>query len=221
VNVSLDGIGDTFRAARGYDGSEGALGAIRLLAAAGVRVGVNVVLDRRTFERIEETADAAADAGASDLQTLRLKPVGRATEDYLARRLTPEQALAVWPRLRGILERHPGLTVRGDCSMVPYLAAHGLDVTRMRQFAFLGCHGADELSSVDTAGAEHPCSFVADAPTPRWREGVTTGPCATCSYRDLCRGGCHAVARHLTGDLFAPDPECPIVRGDRAVSAAP
>jgi MoaA/NifB/PqqE/SkfB family radical SAM enzyme len=211
VNVSLDGVGASFLRARGYDGAGRALDAIRLLADAGVRVGVNVVLDRHTFDDLDATADAAAEAGARDLQILRLKPAGRGIAGYLDRRLTPDQALAVWPRLRAIFERRPELTVRVDCSMVPFLAAHGVDPERMRRFAFLGCHGGDALVSVDPAGEEHPCSFVADAPTEAWRIGVTTEPCGSCAWRDICRGGCHAVARHLTGSLFAPDPECPVV----------
>ncbi len=211
VNVSLDGVGATFAAARGYDGAEGALRAIRVLAAAGARVGVNVVLDRESVERLEETVQAAVDAGARDIQLLRLKPAGRAVSAYLGRRLTPAQGLELWPRARALVEAMPGVTFRVDCSLVPFLAAHGVDPERMRAFAFLGCHGGDALVSVDPAGAEHPCSFVAGPITPRWREGVTRGPCVDCDYRDLCRGGCHAVAAHLTGDLFAPDPECPMV----------
>ncbi|MDP2304844.1 MAG: radical SAM protein [Pseudomonadota bacterium] len=211
VNVSLDGVGATFAAARGYDGAEGALKAIRLLAEAGAHVGVNVVLDRETFEHLEETVLAAVTAGARDIQLLRLKPAGRATAAYLDRRLTAAQGWALWPRARDLVEAHPGVTFRVDCSLVPFLAAHGLDPERMRAFAFLGCHGGDALVSVDPAGAEHPCSFVSGAITPQWREGVTRGPCAGCDYRDVCRGGCHAVSAHLTGDLFAPDPECPMV----------
>jgi MoaA/NifB/PqqE/SkfB family radical SAM enzyme len=212
VNVSLDGVGAAFAAARGYDGADGALRAIRVLAAAGARVGVNVVLDRAGFDRIEETVLAAVEAGARDVQLLRLKPAGRGTAGYLDRRLTPEQGWDLWPRARALVEAHPGVTFRVDCSLVPFLAAHGVDPERMRAFAFLGCHGGDALVSVDPAGAEHPCSFVPGPVTPQWREGVTQGACASCAYRDMCRGGCHAVAAHLTGDPFAPDPECPMVR---------
>ncbi|MES2640279.1 MAG: radical SAM protein [Myxococcota bacterium] len=211
VNVSLDGVGATFAAARGYDGADGALKAIRILAGVGAHVGVNVVLDRDTFDHLEETVLAAVAAGARDIQLLRLKPAGRATAAYLDRRLTPAQGWDLWPRARALVEAHPGVTFRVDCSLVPFLAAHGVDAERMRAFAFLGCHGGDALVSVDPAGAEHPCSFVSGPVTPEWRAGVTRGPCAGCDYRDLCRGGCHAVAAHLTGDLFAPDPECPMV----------
>lgn len=211
VNVSLDGVGATFTAARGYDGAEGALAAIRVLVGAGAHVGVNVVLDRDTFEHLEDTVIAAVGAGARDIQLLRLKPAGRATAAYLQRRLTAAQGWALWPRARALVEAHPGVTFRIDCSLVPFLAAHGVDPDRMRAFAFLGCHGGNALVSVDPAGAEHPCSFVSGPITPEWREGVTEGPCAACDYREVCRGGCHAVAAHLTGNLFAPDPECPMV----------
>ncbi|MBA3499943.1 MAG: SPASM domain-containing protein, partial [Deltaproteobacteria bacterium] len=42
-----------------------------------------------------------------------------------------------------------------------------------------------------------------------WRDARE--PCASCTYHDLCRGGCKVVSTHLTGDLSAPDPECPRV----------
>jgi len=42
-----------------------------------------------------------------------------------------------------------------------------------------------------------------------WREAAE--PCASCTYHDLCRGGCKVVAAHVGGDLSVPDPECPRV----------
>ncbi len=219
INVSLDGVGPVFAAARGYDGADGALDAIRALAGRGARVGVNIVLDRRTFPHVRETVRAAVEAGARDVQLLRLKPAGRATRDYADRRLTAAQGEALWPAARELLDEHPGVTFRVDCALVPFLAAHGVDAERLRAFGFLGCHGGDALLSVDPAGEEHPCSFVAGPVTPEWRAGVTRGPCATCAYRDVCRGGCHAVAAHLAGDAFAPDPECPIVVAAGGVGA--
>ncbi len=209
VNVSLDGVGEAFTRARGYAGAEGALRSIRALA--GQRVGVNIVLDRDTFASLGDTVRAAVEAGARDVQLLRLKPAGRATRAYMDRRLTPEQGLALWPRVQELMDAHPSVTFRADCALVPFLAAHGVDAARMRAFAFLGCHGGTAMLSVDTAGNAHPCSFVSGPVTDEWEAGVTTGPCGTCAYRDICRGGCHAVALHVRGDLFAPDPECPLV----------
>lgn len=210
VHVSLDGLGETFVASRGYDGAAAALAAVRAMADAGLRVGVNVVVDRLTLPGLEATVAAAEAAGARDVQLLRLKPTGRAAATYLDRRLSPAEARGVWPRLQALMAAHPALTVRLDCSMIPWLAAHDVDPARLDAFGFQGCFGSDSLVAVDVAGAAHPCSFVPDLPLDdRWRDGVTTGACATCAWRAVCRGGCHAVARFLGGDPFSPDPECP------------
>lgn len=211
VNVSLDGLGEGFRATRGYDGADAALERVRAYAAAGRRVGVNLVLDRLLFEGVEETVAAAVLAGATDVQLLRLKPVGRALQHYADRKLTAAQALAVWPLARRLVERFPGVTIRLDCASMPFLAAHDLDADRMTAFGFRGCHGAVDLVSVDTSGRDNPCSFAPVRPGEDWAKGVVAQPCADCSYQPICKGGCHAVADALTGDRFAPDPECPRV----------
>ena len=36
-------------------------------------------------------------------------------------------------------------------------------------------------------------------------------PCKSCNYLDICKGGCHAVALHVSGSIDAPDPDCPRV----------
>jgi len=43
----------------------------------------------------------------------------------------------------------------------------------------------------------------------QWRDARE--PCASCTYHELCRGGCKVVSAHVTGDPAAPDPECPRV----------
>jgi radical SAM protein with 4Fe4S-binding SPASM domain len=47
-------------------------------------------------------------------------------------------------------------------------------------------------------------------------------PCASCHYLDICKGGCHAVSAYVTGDISAPDPDCPFVVefGESAPKAA-
>ncbi len=211
VNVSLDGLGEVYRTARGYAGAPAALETISRLAAQGTRVGVNIVLDRQTWAHLDETVAAAVSAGAQDIQLLRLKPVGRAQADYLDRRLTPAEGRAFWSRVSALITRWPAVTFRADCALVPFLASAGVDPTRMRDFGILGCHGGDWLASVGVDGTRAACSFVPETPSTAWRVGVQHGACATCAWQPTCRGGCHAVARHLTGELFQPDPECPRV----------
>ena len=132
VNVSFDGNGAIYAASRGYDGAGIALRAIRTLSARGVRVGVNIVLDRHTFPSLGDTVRTAVEAGARDVQLLRLKPAGRAVAVYLERRLTPEQGLALWPVAQELMTENPGVTFRIDCALVPFLAAHGVDAARMQ-----------------------------------------------------------------------------------------
>lgn len=213
VNVSLDGLGEGYRRARGYAGDAAALETVRAAAARGLRVGVNIVLDRDAFEALEATVDAAVAAGARDVQLLRLKPVGRARATYLDRRLTPDQVARFWPVVRGLIERHPAVDVRADCALVPFLAGAGVDPGRMARFGVLGCHGGDWLVSVGVDGSRSACSFVPGPPDPAWRDGVRAEPCASCAWAPSCRGGCHAVTGFLTGTPLAPDPECPLVAG--------
>lgn len=211
VNVSIDALGEGYARVRGYAGEGTALAALRTLVAAGVPVGVNIVLDREGFPSLAETVAAVVALGVRDVHLLRLKPTGRAGGVYLDRRLTPEQGVAVWPGLRAMLQAHPEVSFRVDCAMTPFLAAHGVDPERMRAVGWTGCHGGDALVAMDTTGALAPCSFVEGPPDPAWRAGVVAAPCGACRWAAMCRGGCHAVARFLRGSLLVPDPECPLV----------
>ncbi len=211
INVSLDGLGEVYERARGYDGAQEALHAIQRLAAQGARVGANIVLSRDTFPSLRDTVNAAVQSGARDIHLLRLKPAGRGTEPYLSRRLAPEQALQLWPLLSSLVEEFAGVSFRVDCAMTPWLAAHGVDPERMRAFGWTGCHGGDALVAVDVNGRRTPCSFVDVEPSSDWISPRLPEPCASCDYLDICRGGCHAVAQHLRGELLVPDPECPLV----------
>ena len=101
--------------------------AIERLARAGVRVGVNVVLTRESFPRLDETLARARSLGAVEAQLLRYKPAGRAaTLDYVAQRLSPEQARALGPTLRRLstgLRQDGRFHVRIDCALVAFLSA--------------------------------------------------------------------------------------------------
>jgi radical SAM protein with 4Fe4S-binding SPASM domain len=236
VNVSYDGEGDDYAAVRGFDGARAAESAIRLLAEVGVRVGVNVVLTQATFGRLAATIRRARSLGASEAQLLRYKPAGRAaTLDYLARRLSPEQAASVGPTLRALTAEHASsagdFSIRIDCAMVPFLSADpelAAAPERLARLGIFGCEAAQALAAVKVDGTVAPCSFAAstaldaarmesemsaDPEVLRWRAYVDAPaePCASCSLRSVCKGGCKVVASFLSG-LHGPDPECPRVR---------
>jgi radical SAM protein with 4Fe4S-binding SPASM domain len=242
VNVSYDGPVDDYKSVRGFDGAAAAEGAIAHLAAARIRVGVNVVLTRATFDHVAATAARARDLGAVEIQLLRYKPAGRAASlDYCARRLTPSQASALGPTLRE-LSRQLGesVRVRIDCALVPFLSADpelGHDVEGLARFGVFGCEAGGALAAVTVDGRVAPCSFAPATALPatrlamgygedrdlsRWRAYAQTPPepCASCALRTVCKGGCKIVASFTAG-APGPDPECPRVIAHSKGAAAP
>jgi radical SAM protein with 4Fe4S-binding SPASM domain len=233
VNVSYDGDGATYASVRGFDGAAAAERAIARLAAAGVRVGVNVVLTRESFPRVAATLARAKALGACEAQLLRYKPAGRAASlDYLARRLTAEQARALGPTLRELARTlcdDGAFHVRIDCALVAFLSADAEIVRepeRLTRLGVFGCEAGGALAAFTVDGRVAPCSFAratalaatdiaahgSDPELARWRAHVAAPPepCASCALRPVCKGGCKVVARFL-GGAHGPDPECPRV----------
>jgi len=228
VNVSLDGLGDTYVASRGYDGAERALRALRLLADAGVSTGINVVVNRATWAELDATIEAAHDAGAREVELLRFKPAGRAHATYLAKRLGLDERRALVPRVLAWQRRWPDVNVKIDCSFIPFVAAANPPLEALQRFGVIGCEAGNVMAAIRADGTATACSFVeqplgdVDALVDRWDDHPDllawraqaddpAAPCATCTYRPICRGGCSAVTHHLTGQWDAPDPECPRV----------
>lgn len=228
VNVSLDGVGAAYVASRGYDGTDRALRALRLLADAGVEAGVNFVLSEVTWDHLEPTIEAVEGVGGNEVEILRFKPAGRGREVYERYRLSPGHRDALLPTLLELGARHPEVTLKVDCSLVPFVCAGDPPPEALERFGIFGCEAAHALSAVTHDLRAIPCSFLPDhgvdvdtfagewdrEPTLRqFRDHHRDAPqpCAGCAYRTLCKGGCRAVAAHVTGDAFAPDPECPRV----------
>lgn len=242
VNVSYDGADETYASVRGFDGAAAAEKAIDRLARAGVRVGVNVVLTRQSFARLDDTLARALSLGACEAQLLRYKPAGRAASiDYLARRLSPEQGRSLGPILRGLasgLCADGSFHVRIDCALVPFLSADddlARDPDRLARFGVFGCEAAGALAAVDVRGRVAPCSFAPstdleaddlareharDRVLGAWRSYAASPPepCASCSLRNVCKAGCKVVASFVDRTRLGPDPECPRVVAHRAAS---
>jgi len=232
INVSWDGPTEVYREVRGWDGAAVAERAVEHLRSAGVPVGINTVLTRMSYPRLDDITAGAEALGAVELQLLRFKPSGRGRLDYLAMRLTAAQVDSFGETLRRLAERHAP-AIRIDCALLPFLAGSGeVRAEDLSRFAVMGCEAGRSLMTLDAHGATRPCSFWAEEgeetpPSEAWRRSPTLErfrgyvatipePCASCSFVEACRGGCRIVAGHA-GDAFRPDPECPRVR---AFSAA-
>ncbi len=237
VNVSYDGIGADYEAVRGFDASAAAERAIGMLRSAGIRVGVNVVVSRQTFDRLGATLARAKALGACEAQLLRYKPAGRAASlDYLSKRLSADQASAFGPRLRALAADlcDADFSMRIDCALVPFFSADpdlAASAELLRKFGVFGCEAGGTLAAVRSDGRVAPCSFAGptnlrgdrfddhagDETLAAWRAYVDTPaePCASCALRSVCKGGCKVVSRFVDR-THGPDPECPRVRAHRS-----
>jgi radical SAM protein with 4Fe4S-binding SPASM domain len=232
INVSLDGLGPTYAAVRGFDGFARADAAICALRAAKREIGINVVVTRHNFGELDQIFAYAAERRLSEVELLRFKPSGRGARAYAELRCTDAQHRAFLPTILASARRHR-VRVKVDCSYTPMLAHHQPDRALLAELAVYGCTGGDFLVGAKPDGRLTACSFASPPPPhndarPRvdelaaywsrpdafgafrtWRDARE--PCASCTYHDLCRGGCKVVSAHVTGDLAAPDPECPRV----------
>lgn len=242
INVSLDGLDDTYAAVRGFDGFARADAAIRRLRAAKREIGINVVVTRHNFAELDRIFAYASERRLSEVELLRFKPSGRGARAYTELRCTDAQHRAFLPAILAAAKQHR-VRVKVDCSYTPMLAHHAPDRALLADLAVYGCTGGDFLVGAKPDGRLTACSFAsppppdADGARPRvdalasywttpgafgafrtWRAAAE--PCASCSYHDLCRGGCKVVSSHVLGDQAAPDPECPRVidSGIRRVS---
>ena len=228
INVSLDGLGATYAAVRGFDGFARADAAVRALRAIKHDVGINVVVTRRNFDELPALFAYAAERRLSELELLRFKPSGRGARAYGALRCTDAQHRAFLPAVLAAARRHR-VRVKVDCSYTPMLAHHRPDRALLASLAVYGCTGGDFLVGAKADGRLSACSFMGSPPERpsvaelpaywaapdafgafrRWRDARE--PCASCTYHELCRGGCKVVSAHVAGDPAAPDPECPRV----------
>lgn len=228
INVSLDGLGATYAAVRGFDGFARADAAVRALRAIKHDVGINVVVTRRNFDELPELFAYAAARRLSEVELLRFKPSGRGARAYGELRCTDAQHRAFLPAVLAAARRHR-VRVKVDCSYTPMLAHHRPDRALLASLAVYGCTGGDFLVGAKADGRLTACSFMGSPPERpsvadleaywaapdafgafrRWRDARE--PCASCAYHELCRGGCKVVSAHVAGDPAAPDPECPRV----------
>ena len=228
VNVSIDGIDAPSGAVRDPGALEKAVRGVDLLLEAGVKVGLNCVVARQNFDRLPALFCFVAERGLADLELLRLKPAGRGTRAYFHRRLSPAQNREFYPVIRDLSLQY-GVAAKIDCSFVPMFCWHRPDTTLMEQFSVYGCEAGNVLLGVRSDGRFAGCSFLpgeesilelpelwnSSASLSRLRgwTALAPEPCRSCSYLDICKGGCRAVSRFVAGDIYAPDPECPFADG--------
>lgn len=236
VNLSVDSLEPSLRRVFDEDKLSHAQRAAPLLREAGVAFGLNLVVTQQTFDHLEGVVQWAVEVGAEDIELLRFKPAGRGKADYRRHRLDRPRRLQLFPLVLDLMKRYR-LPLKLDCSSAPFVACHSPSRERMEAFDVVGCIGGITLAGIDARGRLSACSFYPADHFPAsdlagfWSGAPSLGPfrdyrqrapepCASCDYLAVCRGGCRAVALHLTGDPAAADPECPVVEAYAAAGGA-
>ncbi|MCP4135617.1 MAG: radical SAM protein, partial [bacterium] len=227
VNVSLDTVGTGQSGAREKGSFEKADRAITALKKQGIRTGINCVISRANFNSLNEIIAYAKQKKLVDIEFLRFKPAGRGKDIYRQMALTQDQAIALFPRLKKLARKYR-VGLKLDCSFTPFICYHKPSKKALEFFSILGCDAGNWLIGVSPEGMASPCSFVenmdVDIKTlqeqwdnketfsePRFWDRNTDSVCKSCEYVSICKGGCHAVSRFVTGSFSDPDPECPVV----------
>jgi len=227
INVSIDGLKEQYRQCRGIDGFERADRALTLLKKARCRFGINTVVSRLNFDRLEEIVRYARAKGVNQIELLRFKPSGRGQTVFDEMGLTGEQLRSFYPMTQKLRKKY-GLNLRVDCSFMPQIFFHKPNPQRASFFRVAGCHAGQLLMGIMPDGRVSACSFagaedwnINEFPSRwaskdsfslfrGWRDRAQE-PCRTCNYLDLCLGGCHVVAETVCGSPDSGDPGCPYI----------
>jgi radical SAM protein with 4Fe4S-binding SPASM domain len=225
VSVSVDGVEATHDALRGLRGSHaGAMRALGLLRAAGVRVGCNTQVNRANYRELPAILELVAAHAIYGWQVQLMVPMGRAAEandlwlepyDLLevmpriaeARRLADERGIKLWPG-----------------NNVGYFGPYEHLLREGRSFGGFssGCGGGIRTLGVEANGDVKGCSAMSsegfvggnvrttpiraiwsDAPELRFSRDFAPGDlwgfCGDCYYGETCKGGCIWTASTILG----------------------
>ncbi len=228
ANLSLDGVGELASLFRGKNFFTAVDKAVDLLVEAGIPTGFNTVVGRDNFDGLPELFRYAASKGINEIEILRLKPSGRAKENYEQKKCTYEQNIKLLPLLQKISEE-TGVLAKIDCSYVPMLCYHRPPEEILKAMCTYGCEAGNILLGARSNGKVSGCSFLPDTDLSvfdleekwqdyqlfeffrTWVQSCVIEPCCSCDYLELCKGGCHAVAGFYYNDMSQPDPNCPWV----------
>lgn len=215
LQVSMDGAtAETNDQIRGKGTFGRILLALDHLMRHGVRFSINTVLTRVNFPQLDKLRALAADYGA-ELRVSRFRPSGRGkmSREYLGPTKDQLEFFADW------LNEHD-LVRTGDsffCLTSERRRRKGLDM----------CGAAKMTCCISPTGDLYPCAFLQEKPflagNVRWRNfkilwdsssvfsmmrELEVKSCLSCLRFEECRGGCPAMAYHISDNIALPDPEC-------------
>jgi radical SAM protein with 4Fe4S-binding SPASM domain len=226
VSVSIDGLQQTHDLLRATRGSfAAATAALAHLRAAGLPTAANTNINRLNQDELEALYEHLRAQGIRAWQVQLTAPLGRAADrpDML---LQPYDLLAVVPRMAALKERayRDGILVMPGNNLGYFGPEEGLlrSQTPAGQDHFQGCQAGRFVMGIEADGAVKGCPSLQtthyvggslrrqglreiweNTPQLAFTRARTVdelwGFCRTCTFADVCLGGCSFTAHALFG----------------------
>jgi radical SAM protein with 4Fe4S-binding SPASM domain len=225
ASVSVDGLQPTHDLLRARRGSFAqAFRALTALREAGIKISANTNLNRVNFAELEALYEALREAGVRAWQVQLTAPLGRAA-DRTEMLLQPYDLLTLFPRIAALKQR--AFTQGILLFAANNLGYFGPEEALLRSTEqgvpehFQGCPAGRHAMGIESDGAVKGCPSLQTAHyvggtltngsvatlwnTPEVGFARTRtradlwGFCATCSYADVCMGGCTFTAHAFFG----------------------
>ncbi|MHA1305165.1 MAG: radical SAM protein, partial [Candidatus Heimdallarchaeaceae archaeon] len=124
IHVSLDLPNKEFDQIKNEGAFQAANQAIELLTSmSDIHVGINTVLSKANYERLDELIEYGLEKGIYDYAFLRFKPGGKADQFYNEMKLSLEQNKKLFSKLKK-LKRKYKINIQVDCSLTPMMLYH-------------------------------------------------------------------------------------------------
>jgi radical SAM protein with 4Fe4S-binding SPASM domain len=224
AGISIDGTRELHDELRGVRGSfDAAVASLHRLREHGLPTSVNTQITAHVLDQLDDVLDVVIAAGAKNWQLQLTVPMGRAG-DHPEMILQPYQMLEVLPKLAALFER----AARGGVLLqignnIGYFGPHEGELrgSGFEAIHYEGCLGGQNTIGIEADGSVKGCpslptdsyvggnvreldlttiwletpelSFSRERRDPQW------GFCASCYYKDVCRGGCTWMAHSLLG----------------------
>jgi len=207
-----------------------ALNGIKNASKEGLYIQINITVSKRNFNQVRELLLLADSLEACVVLLYQLIPVGRGLT-IVDETLNSVEFLALMRELHEVQKDvKPVVVPVGLPEYFPYLINKAGILSRSSSSLFKGCIAGRGMFYIKPNGDVWPCAFIPlkagnvlkQSALEIWRDSMVfrmlrdrsnlKGDCRDCKYRENC-GGCRARALAYTGDLFASDPECPLLRG--------
>lgn len=206
---------------------------LRLLQKYKTRFGFNLIVTHRNVGEIDSLLRGLAVLNPASITLIRPKPSPHNREWYAENALSAQDSTLLLAKLNALESLFTKTQLTIDCAL-SYLFYNFSEDTLVKRGVF-GCAMAERFVVIAANGDVYPCSHlhakeflagnILESPFSKaWennhifaaiRSGLKNveGICKNCVKQHFC-GGCRAIMRHTTGNLWTEDVACPKLHSD-------